>query len=107
MPPHLKAGRRHQAQKKYAAALREYNQAIKTSPNLAEAYCRRGELYQTMGETTLALADFERAIERDRELCAQHTSSAVRSASKRGDFDCALADFGKLMTLRTTTPIPT
>ncbi len=41
VPSRLRAGRRHHAQKKYAAALREYNQAIKTSPNLAEGYFRR------------------------------------------------------------------
>ena len=68
VPRRLKAGRRHHAQKKFQAALREYNEAIQTSPQLAEAYFRRGSLYLTMGEKALALADFERAIERDPRL---------------------------------------
>ena len=50
VPRHLKAGRLHHAQKKFAAALREYNEAIQSSPDLAEGYFRRGSLYHTMGE---------------------------------------------------------
>ncbi len=103
VPTRLKAGRRHQAQKKYAAALREYNQAIKTSPNLAEGYFRRGELYQTMGEKTPALADFERAIERDPKFAPAYTQRG-KICLEAGDFDSALADFGKLMTLRANDP---
>lgn len=99
VPSRLRAGRRHHAQKKYAAALREYNQAIKTSPNLAEGYFRRGALYQTMGEKTLALADFERAIERDSRFTAAYTQRG-KICLESGDFDSALADFGMLMTLR-------
>ena len=37
-PSRLREGRRHQVQKQYEAALREYNEAIETSPHLAEAY---------------------------------------------------------------------
>ncbi len=103
VPSRLRAGRRHHAQKKYAAALREYNQAIKTSPNLAEGYFRRGALYQTMGEKTLALADFERAIERDSRFTAAYTQRG-KICLESGDFDSALADFGMLMTLRANDP---
>jgi tetratricopeptide (TPR) repeat protein len=103
VPSRLRAGRRHHAQKKYAAALREYNQAIKTSPNLPEAYFRRGALYQTMGEKALALADFERAIERDSQFTAAYTHRG-KICLESGDFDSALADFSMLMTLRANDP---
>ncbi len=103
VPSRLKAGRRHHAQKKYQAALREFNGAIRTSPHLAEAYFRRGSLYQTMGDPALALADFERAIERD----PQHASAYLQRGKiclESGDFESALADFGKLMTIRANDP---
>ena len=103
VPSRLKAGRRNQAQKQYKAALREYNLAIKTSPDLAEPYFRRGSLYQTMGEPALASADFERAIERD----PQHAPSYMQRGKmclESGDFDSALADFGKLMSIRANDP---
>jgi tetratricopeptide (TPR) repeat protein len=103
VPSRLKAGRRNQGQKKYKAALREYNGAIKTSPHLAEPYFRRGSLYQAMGEPALALADFERAIERD----PGHAPSYMQRGKiclERGDFDSALADFGKLLSIRANDP---
>ena len=103
VPSRLRAGRRHQAQKKYAAALRKYNQAIKTSPHLPEGYFRRGALYQTMGEKALALADFERAIERDPRFTAAYASRG-KICLESGDYDSALADFGMLMTLRANDP---
>jgi tetratricopeptide (TPR) repeat protein len=103
VPGRLRAGRRHQAQKKYPAALREYNQAIKTSPQLAEGYFRRGALYHTMGEKALALADFERAIELDPRYAPAYTQRG-KICLESGDYDSALADFGMLMTLRANDP---
>ena len=104
VPRRLKEGRRHHAQKKFAAALREYNQAIETSPNLAEPYFRRGSLYQTMGEKSLAPGRFR----------ARHPARSTRFAPaylqrgkiclESGDYDSALADFGMLMTIRANDP---
>jgi tetratricopeptide (TPR) repeat protein len=103
VPRLLKTGRRHSYQKEYAAALREYNQAIKTAPELAEPYYRRGALYQSMGEATFALADYERALERDPRLASAYLQRAkIRTES--GDLDKALADFGQFMSLRTNDP---
>jgi tetratricopeptide (TPR) repeat protein len=103
VPGRLRAGRRHQAQKKFTAALREYNLAIKTSPQLAEAYFRRGELYHTMGEKTLALADFERTIELDPRYAPAYTQRG-KICLESGDYDSGLADFGMLMTWRANDP---
>jgi tetratricopeptide (TPR) repeat protein len=103
VPKHLKEGRRHQAQKNFQDALREYNQAIETSPNLAEAYFRRGSLYLTMGEKTLALGDFGRAIDRDRRFAPAYLERA-RMCLESGDHDSALADYGMLMIIRANDP---
>jgi tetratricopeptide (TPR) repeat protein len=103
VPSRLREGRRHHVEKEYAAALRDYNEAIDTSPHLAEAYFRRGSLYQTMGEKSLALADFERAIQRDPRFAPAYRERG-RCSLDTGDFDSALADFGMLMTLRASDP---
>jgi len=103
VPRLLKMGRRHSVQKEYAAALREYNQAIRTAPDLGEPYYRRGALYHSMGETALALADYDRAIERDPRLAAAYLQRG-KIRTERGDFDDALADFGELMILQANDP---
>jgi tetratricopeptide (TPR) repeat protein len=103
VPKRLKEGRRHQSQKKFAAALRDYNEAIQTSPNLAEPYFRRGSLYETMGEKSLALADYERAIQRDVRFAPAYLQRG-KICLASGDYDSALADFGMLMTLRANDP---
>ena len=90
-------------QKKFAAALREYNEAIQTSPDLAERYFRRGSLYHTMGEKAHALADFERAIVRDPRLAPAYLLRG-KICLESGDVDSALADFGMLMTIRANDP---
>jgi tetratricopeptide (TPR) repeat protein len=103
VPKRLKEGRRHQAEKKFQAALRDYNQAIEASPHLAEAYFRRGSLYQTMGEKALALADFGRAIDRDRRFAPAYLQRG-KICLENGDYDSALADYGMLMTIRANDP---
>jgi tetratricopeptide (TPR) repeat protein len=103
VPRRLKAGRRHQAEKKFQAALREYNEAIQTSPQLAEAYFRRGSLYLTMGERALAMADFGRAIDRDRRFAPAYLQRG-KMCLENGDYDSALADYGMLMTIRANDP---
>jgi hypothetical protein len=103
VPRLLKMGRRHSYQKDYAAALREYNEAIKRAPDLAEAYFRRGSLYQAMGETSFALADYERALARDPRFAPAYLQRAkIRTES--GDFDSALADFGEFMNISGNDP---
>ena len=99
VPSRLREGRRHQAEKHYQAALREFNQAIETSPQLPEPYVRRGSLYQTMGEKALALADFDRAIERDPQFAPAYKQRG-KLRLESGEYDSALADFSMLMTLR-------
>jgi Tfp pilus assembly protein PilF len=103
VPGHLKAGRRYFAQKDYETALREYNHAIQSEPQLGEAYCRRGVVYQAMGKTAEALSDFDRAIQCDSRLA---TAYLERGKMRRdsGDLDGALADFGHLILIRASDP---
>ena len=56
-----------------------------------------------MGEKALALADFERAIERDPRFAPAYLQRG-KICLESGDFDSALADFGMLMTLRANDP---
>jgi tetratricopeptide (TPR) repeat protein len=103
VPRHLKAGRKHFAQKNFDSALREYNEAVNAAPDLAEAYCRRGLVYQQMGKTAQALTDLDRAIQCDPRLPSAYLERGkIRTES--GDLDGALADFGQLMLIRANDP---
>jgi tetratricopeptide (TPR) repeat protein len=103
VPRHLKAGRKHLIHKEYEAALLEYNRAIHTAPNLAEAYYRRGCVHRGMGNLALALADFDGAIERDPRLAAALLDRG-KIRTENGDLDQALGDFQQLMIIRHNDP---
>jgi tetratricopeptide (TPR) repeat protein len=103
VPRHLKAGRRYFAQKEYQSALAEYNQALHTAPQLAEAYCRRGFVYQAMGQTEHARNDFDQAILYDPRLALAYLQRG-KMLTESGDLDGALADFGQLMVIQANDP---
>jgi tetratricopeptide (TPR) repeat protein len=103
VPRHLKAGRKHFVKKEYDAALCEYNQAIEAAPHLGEAYCRRGCVYQAMGDTTRALADFDHAIRADPRLSKAYLERG-KIHTDSGDIEAALEDFGRLLVLRAEDP---
>jgi Flp pilus assembly protein TadD len=103
VPGHLKLGRRHLAEKDYEAALREYNRAIQAAPHLAEAYCKRGSIYQAIGKPEQALSDFDQAIQCDPRLGAAYLERG-KMRTERGEHDAALADFGQLMLIRANDP---
>jgi Tfp pilus assembly protein PilF len=103
VPGHLKLGRRHLAQKDYEAALREYNRAIQAAPHLADAYCKRGSIYQAIGKPEQALSDFDQAIQCDPRLGAAYLERG-KMRTERGEHDAALADFGQLMLIRANDP---
>jgi Flp pilus assembly protein TadD len=103
VPRQLKAGRRHLVNKEYAAALREYNLALETSPENAEAYFRRGSVLMAMGDLTRALEDFDRAILHDGRLAAAYLQRG-KIRTEQGNYDQALADFGQLMVYQANDP---
>ncbi len=45
----------------YEKAIKQYTKAIKTKPDLAGYYCRRGDVYYKLGEEELAIADWRQA----------------------------------------------
>ncbi|MEM9151285.1 MAG: DnaJ domain-containing protein [Cyanobacteria bacterium P01_F01_bin.3] len=49
----------------YAAALKDYSEAITLDPNFAEAYLRRAEIHALLEDDSAVLADCQRAIELD------------------------------------------
>ncbi len=49
-------------------ALEWFNRALELQPYFAGTYANRGILYDRMGEYTLAIADYERALELDSEI---------------------------------------
>src|SRR5262249_12414269 len=63
VPRYLKAGRKHLLHRDYDTALASFNQAIESAPYRAEAYYGRGCVYQAMGQTEPALADFDQAVQ--------------------------------------------
>jgi tetratricopeptide (TPR) repeat protein len=103
VPRHLRAGRKHFAQRNFDAALREYTDAIRAAPELGEAYCRRSVVYHEIGKTAEALADLNRAIECDPQLPSAYLERG-KLRTQGGDLDGALADFGQLMLLRANDP---
>jgi tetratricopeptide (TPR) repeat protein len=103
VPRQLKNGRQHFLRKEYDAALREYNRAIQTAPEQAEAHWGRGCVHQAKGALPQALADFHKAIECD----PRYTRAYLERAKIRvelGDLDGALADFGELSVLQGNDP---
>jgi len=103
VPRHLKTARHHFLRKEYDAALKEYNRATHTSPDLAEGYWGRGCVHHAKGETALALADFSMAIEKDPRFGKAYLERA-KIRAELGDFDGALADFGELTALQAADP---
>ena len=103
VPRHLKAGRKHFAQKDYEAALREYNQAIDAAPSWPRPIAAAASFYHAMGKTAQALTDLDRAIECDPRLPSAYLERG-KMRTESGDFDGALADFGQLMVIRANDP---
>lgn len=102
-PRYLKAGRREFIRKEYAAALREFNRAIKLSPLIGEAYCQRGLALLAMGDNTHALADFDQAIELDPRLSTAYIERG-RIRTENGEFERALDDFRQALGIRSNDP---
>ena len=71
------AGASYINQRLYAKAIVEFDQAIESDPDYAEAYCDRGVARYMNGEHEEALRDFEMALEKDPTLGKAHFHRAV------------------------------
>ena len=56
----------HLASQQYDLAIQFYSKAIAVNPNYAAAYNQRGNAYDAINRTTLAVADYTKAIALDR-----------------------------------------
>lgn len=50
-----------------AQAIKECDRALEIAPNFAQAYIYRGELYDELGQSEQAIADYQRAVQLDPE----------------------------------------
>jgi tetratricopeptide (TPR) repeat protein len=72
--------------------------AIEAHPWFVEAYYNRGVVFQNIGETEKALADFNRVLELDHEnLSAYNNRGAIYRVLK--EYDKALADYSEAIAL--------
>ena len=76
-----------QALHEHEDAIADYDQAIRSTPDYAEAYCKRGTAKAALGLNDEALEDFETALELARnagnaKIVAQAESSARTELAK-------------------------
>jgi tetratricopeptide (TPR) repeat protein len=103
VPQQLKSGRQYFMRKEHDAALREYNRAIQSAPEVAEAYWGRGCVHHAKGDLAPALADFQKAIDSDPRFARAYLERA-KIRCDLGDFDGALGDYGQLTALQANDP---
>jgi tetratricopeptide (TPR) repeat protein len=103
VPNHLKEGRKLLVLGQYDAALREFNNALKISPYLGDAYYQRGCVYEALGAIDLALADFDQALGCDAQIPHAYLHRG-RIRTEKGVLDSALADFDQVMIMRPNHP---
>ncbi|MDX1993235.1 MAG: tetratricopeptide repeat protein [bacterium] len=91
-------GHRKWEAKDYPAAIEDCTEAIRLSPNFAEAYNRRATAYMGLGEYAKAIADFDRAIELIPEYTAAYFNRGLAKADS-GSYDSALLDYNTVLRL--------
>ncbi|PYK75272.1 MAG: hypothetical protein DME42_02935 [Verrucomicrobia bacterium] len=82
--------------KKYDAALKEFEVAAATSPNNAEIYIYVGGIYRRQGRWRESVASFERAISLDPRNCAVAFNAANNHLFMR-DWPAAAADYNRAL----------
>lgn len=75
-----------------AAAIADYDEAIKLDPKNARALANRGTAHSEKGDADAAIADFDEAIKRDPRLASAYFNRANIVAAK-GEADRAVADY--------------
>ncbi len=85
-------GNAHSAKGDLAAAIADYDEAIKLDPKNASALTNRGTAHSDKGDADAALADFDEAIKRNPRYASAYFNRA-NSYAARGDADRAIADY--------------
>ena len=99
VPAHIKEGRLRMIRGDLDGALAEFNEVLRVSPYLGEAYLQRATVYQSQGRTDEALADLDQALRCDPQLAGAYLMRG-RLLSGRGSFDAADADLDRYLGMR-------
>lgn len=65
---HFKAGLNWHEQGQFAYAIEEYDKAVESKPDFAQAYVKRGEAWFAMGNWDQALWDYNEALGYEKEI---------------------------------------
>ena len=76
----------------------EYDKAIELNPNHADAYYKRGDVYDEMGEYGKAIADYNKAIELDPNHALAYYNRGC-AYGEIGEYEKAIADYNKAIEL--------
>src|SRR5215813_5399394 len=74
-----------------AAALRDFNVALRSNASLVQAYFERAMVYEEIGQHELAKADIESALRRDVKFVAGLYADRGQRLMKEGHYDKAIA----------------
>ena len=85
-------GNAHSAKGDFAAAIADYDEAIKLDPKNASALTNRGTAHSEKGDADAAFADFDEAIKRNPRYASAYFNRANAYAA-RADADRAIADY--------------
>jgi len=75
-------------------SIADYNEAIELNPNHADAYYKRGDAYDEMGEYGKAIADYNKAIELDPNHALAYYNRGC-AYGEIGEYEKAIADYNK------------
>jgi tetratricopeptide (TPR) repeat protein len=85
-------GKVYQKSGDYVRAVREYDSAIRTSPQLVDAYNGRGIVYNALADYPRAIKDFDKAVELNPAYADAYNNRGT-SYTALHDWDRAIADF--------------
>jgi len=94
----VNSGLYHYDEGNYQEAIRQFDIAIASAPDMGEAYNDRGLAYFAIGENDKALADFDKAIELMPNSGGPHSNRGAVYSSL-GNYDQAIADLDKAIEL--------
>ena len=91
---HFHRGNLNSNSKKYAKAIKEYDQAIRINPQFAQAYYNRGNASAALGKHSEAIADYDKAIRINPQFSEAYRNRGSKNADL-GEHSEAIADYDK------------
>ena len=96
---YFKWGNTQYLQKQYNKAIAEYNKAILTKPDYAEAYLNRGSAKADLGQYFAAIEDFNKVLQLKPDYTIAYYNRGV-AAAYLGQHAAAISDFDKALQLK-------